>query len=505
MAVSNAMKAMWGRMGFAQDVAAAIETIFGYGSLAEVSELFSEEDAAVTLCKTIRRWEDGNGNKPYQVNMRAELNTVKLLFFLAHMERTSRIVSPSDVTVPRLKSMDLQRKIEMEHNSSTATVPVIDDGDWSKTLEALQEYLNLHRGITGIPLGYVVRSEIKVKAAADDPSRGSQGSEYETDDHEMIARAPILTAAANNSGAETKELEALGPFSDSFVADNLKVYNLLLPVFQKHSSLTYFKEVGRKPSKNGRRSFRAVWDHFLGDQMVDHLAGKWEKELQGLKYMGEGRNGNFDQYCTQSKDLHQKLDSLKQYGYQGFDERTKVRYFVQGLRHTSMENCKLHIQGRPDCRQDFDASVQVCRDFIQSDMSTGEKSLNIAAVGSGSGGMSVEDQQLLRWYELDEWKTFDKSKQEKIISLRRARKGGGKSKGTKAHKKAQHKVAQLEKSNARLVKKNDTLRKQVQIAALAKKGDDTDSSDSDGDEDDGFPSTRGQVKRKKKKKKRKSA
>ena len=497
------MKAMWERMGYSNTVATAIETAFGYTSLDEVCELISEEDAASMLVKTIRRWEDSTGNKPYQVTMRAEINTARMLFFLAHMERTSRSVTPADITVANVKSLDFQRQVEKDHDSSAVEVPKIDDGDWSKTLEGMVDYLNQHRGITGAPLGYVVRSVITVKAEADDPRKGKTGSEYENDDQEMIARAPILTATANSSGRETEELEALGPFAESFEADSLKVYNLLLPVFQKHSSLAYFKGTkGKKSSKNGRKAFRAVWDHYLGEQMVDHLSGKWEKELMGLKYMGEGRNGNFEQFCTRHKNLHSKLENLKQYGYQGIDERTKVRYFLQGLVHSSMENCKLNIQGRPECRQDYDKSVQVCRDFIESQTSAGDKSLTIAAVASGSEGMSIEDQQLARWYDLDEWLTFSKDKQEKILRLRKA-KGGGKSDEKKAHRKAKRKIAKLKKSNSKLVKKNENLRKQVKVAALAQKGDDTDSSGSSEGEDDGFPSTRGQVKQKKNKKKKK--
>ncbi len=503
MAQSVAMKAMWIRMGFNDATATAIDTVFGYPSLDEVGELNSDEGQASKFCKNIRYWEDSSGAKPYQVNMRAEGNLVKLLFFLLHMERTSRPVTPADCTMDALKSLDFQRKVENEHDASAAKVPVIDDSDWSKTLEGQIDFLNQHRGITGVPLSYIIRNELKVKAATSDPSMGSQNSVYESHDHEMIARAPILTATAHASTLDLEELEATGPFVQSFLADRLTAYNLLLPVFQNHSSLTYFK--GKKSSsKNCRKSFRAVWDHYLGEQMVDHLASKWENDLKGLKYLGEGRNGNFDQFCTASKDLHQKLENLKQYGYQGLDERTKVRYFVQGLVHATMENCKLHIQGKPECRQNYDKAVAVCRDFIQSDLSSGKKSLNISAVGTGSGGdMSVEDQQLALWYKWEDWKTFSKEKQQKIISLRNASKGGGKSNDKKALKKAQRKVAKLKKENAKAKKTEKKLRKQVKVAALAKKGDDTDSSGSDAEgEDDGYPATRGELKQSKKKGKR---
>ena len=57
-----------------------------------------------------------------------------------------------------------------------------------------------------------------------------------------------------------------------------------------------------------------------------------------------------------------KLKS-KRHGYQGLelDERTKVRNFITGLVHTSMETW-LHIQTKHERRTNFDSCVHVVRD-----------------------------------------------------------------------------------------------------------------------------------------------
>jgi hypothetical protein len=110
-------------------------------------------------------------------------------------------------------------------------------------------------------------------------------------------------------------------------------------------------------------------------------ATKYETHLSNAKYLGEGAKGNFEQYATLHKDLHIKLDGLKRQGYPGIDERTKVRRFIQGLVHES--------QGNATIRSNFDACVNLVRDFINSDMS-GEKSLlHIAAVNIKSNSSSI--------------------------------------------------------------------------------------------------------------------
>jgi hypothetical protein len=62
---------------------------------------------------------------------------------------------------------------------------VINDKDWTRTLETIREYLASQYGGTGDTLDYLVRPDIAVKPEAEDPADG-----YDTDDKEMTARAP---------------------------------------------------------------------------------------------------------------------------------------------------------------------------------------------------------------------------------------------------------------------------------------------------------------------------
>jgi hypothetical protein len=114
-----------------------------------------------------------------------------------------------------------------------------------------------------------------VQESSEDPPYGESGSSYSSFDEEFVARAraPILTAEANASD-NNDELEQSGPFVPSFITDNNRVHDLFLPIFQDYTALAYFNE--GKHGKNGRKAYFGVWNHYLGDQMMDHFATKYD-------------------------------------------------------------------------------------------------------------------------------------------------------------------------------------------------------------------------------------
>lgn len=508
-AAKAAMTSMWQSLGVPRDTAEAIYEDMGYQSMSHVEEMNVYEHAASRLCKILRGKKNAEG-KELNVPHRAELNIAQLLFFLKHKKRTQRTVLPQDVTLEAIQALTHQKQSEGKEESNP-TVPKLDASDWSKSLEGITDWLGNFRSCEDVPLSYTLRPTLRVPESSEDPPYGENGSSYSSFDEELVARAPILTAVANASDDDDATLEQSGAFAPSFIIDSNRVYDLLLPIFNDTTALPYFKT--GKQGKNGRKAFFGVWNHYLGEQMMDHYATKYENQLMKAKYLGESANSNFEQFATLHKDLHIKLDGLKRQGYPGIDERTKVRHFLQGLAHESMNVVKLSIQGNPEIRSSFDSCVNLARDFINSDVS-GEKSLlHIAAVNTKSNSsLSIEDQQLARWYDLDEWRTFDGEKQKKIINLRKqVRRDGGTVQGEpansgkkrpakKASKAVKRQIASLKQSNKKLKKSNRKLRKVAKVAAH--KESDSSSSGGDSSEEE-YPSTRGQAPVKKKKKKSK--
>jgi hypothetical protein len=62
---------------------------------------------------------------------------------------------------------------------------VINDKDWPRTLDTINEYLASRYGGTGATLDYLVRPDVAVKPEAEDPEDG-----YDAVDQEMTAREP---------------------------------------------------------------------------------------------------------------------------------------------------------------------------------------------------------------------------------------------------------------------------------------------------------------------------
>ena len=312
MADRAASKTMLGLLGFSEEAANKIYDVQGVNAISEWKEM--DDEAITTLCKVLRRpggTAAGGGADPgVMVSARAETNLKLAVFFMKHQERVSRGVQWSDVTLSEIRKLSRQREMEDKtSDSGTADTPKVDPKDWSKTMESLVEYLATFRGVTGVPLSYVVRKELIPKTAASDPP-----TNYNTLDEEMIARAPIMATA--NASED-------GPFVDTFIIDRVKVWEKLSVLMISAEAWTYFK-IGRK-SKDGRKAFLAVDGHYLGPNNVDHLARSAERKLHNLAYRSERKGWNFEKYVTAHKEQHTILQGLEEHGYKGIDERSKVR------------------------------------------------------------------------------------------------------------------------------------------------------------------------------------
>jgi hypothetical protein len=99
--------------------------------------------------------------------------------------------------------------------------PKIDNRDWPKTMEAIDDYLGRVLGKENLPLAYVIHQEAWVPATADNPD-----TKYTTPNSEMIRRAPHCK---NNAPSPT------------YIANNALVANELTKIFSDTSTWTYAK------------------------------------------------------------------------------------------------------------------------------------------------------------------------------------------------------------------------------------------------------------------------
>jgi hypothetical protein len=130
----------------------------------------------------------------------------------------------------------------------TSEKAVIHENDWPRTMEAICEFFVSVLGETGVPLAYVVHKNVDIPPGTD-PSEG-----YITVSEEMIARA------LHGNGA--------------YANDSMEFWSYMANITRAHGCWTYFKPAQR--TKDGRRAFLMLCDHFLRPNTVHNMDSEAE-------------------------------------------------------------------------------------------------------------------------------------------------------------------------------------------------------------------------------------
>ena len=124
-------------------------------------------------------------------------------------------------------------------------------------MESLDDCLRGNIGIKWVPLNYVMRSEKTVAPSLDESETSFLSAEYE-----MVAHTPII-----EGGLRTV----------TFKTDTMKVWGMIYVITRDLDCWTYVKSSQR--TRDGRKSYRDLWDHFLGPDNVDNMANEDERLL----------------------------------------------------------------------------------------------------------------------------------------------------------------------------------------------------------------------------------
>ena len=384
MAEAVAIRAALQRMGCTQAAALLLTDNQEMDELAEFALL--KDDEVENLCKVIRRpggtmpnpnaAVDGQPaqipNPGSAVSLRAENNLKLMCYFLRYKDRTSRGVVAGDVTLANVRA--LRDHKEWEENHTDVDAPEINTKDWPRTIEAIEEYLRGCLGVSKIPLAYIVRAAVAVPEGAD------PAGNYDSKQDELIARAPHVDA--DNEPTAT------------YLADRLKVWELISDLTREHDCWTYVRPAQR--SRNGRMAFVGLKGHYLGANNVDNMSSKAEKRLQSTSYGGEKRRWDFEKYVKVHVDQHAILEGLTVHGYAGIDDRSKVRHLLAGIKTNTLDTVKTRIMSDADLRSDFDSCVNLFQDFIEQTAHNVPDAL-VAAIETedGSNDVDVEPDKLV--------------------------------------------------------------------------------------------------------------
>ena len=283
------------RIGFSVEAADAIFHKHGYVSMTLLSQMDDKE--VENLCKVLRRPGGGTTNTTgsgasatsvTKANLGEEVSIVaekrlKVVSFIARhfLERVSKPIDFSDVTTDLVDEFTPIKKEEDSYvfpDIDKWPTLTIDNGvNWPDTIEGIAAFCYTERGITGIPLGYLLRETMEV------PSDSGNG--YETKRDEMIARAP------HEKTIGTKAIK-----TPAYEADNKRLFELLTNLTTQKGGNTVrecIRLFGR--TKDGVGAYAALYHQVLGPNAVNDQTSKAESDLQAckrkfeLRYERQGR------------------------------------------------------------------------------------------------------------------------------------------------------------------------------------------------------------------------
>ena len=375
------MAAMFLTLGFTQDVAAYVVLQELINSIEMLQDL--DDDRCENIAKIVRKVPATPGGNDFHTVADAAVRNFQLaVAYAKHHDRTTRTLSPLDIHPSKFAGIKIQREIEEKQKGIKVDLPtgltLEQPIKVAKTFEAIVEHLGRYRGISGVPLSYVVRTQLLPPNQFTDPPVGDIGSAYSSYDAEMVARAPITLDG--HTGTED------GPYHHAFMVDMTRVWEILHDLFHQQSVWLHVKKL--QAARNGRACFRMLHNHLLGGINSTHLGLQIIAQLRALKYEGNRKNFPFDKYVAKHVDLHNQAEALRAHNFRELTEEMKVDIFLRGISsNAGLESCKNNVIADPTFLSDFqrvkDHYVAYVRQRAAYDPPPAR---NVAAVSTGKGG-----------------------------------------------------------------------------------------------------------------------
>jgi hypothetical protein len=387
MAAIVALRTLFVRMGVSAAAALHFTDTEGINTIEEAG-ILQDEDVE-RLCAVTRK---PGGTMPapagaaagavvpnpgIPVSMIAQKNLTLLCYYLRYLYRTSRTPDSGAITLAVVRTYESFR--EQEKNHVDAEPPTLNDKDWPRTLENIQNWFRGLLGQTHIPLAYVIRPDTELDAP---PEAGDPTTNYATKVDELIRRAPIVETRGAD-GAVTAWVAV-------YLSDRATVWNKLDELTRDHPCRTYIRKAAR--TRDGRMAYQLLWNHYLGKNNVNQMAAKAEHILKTTTYNGETRHWDFERYVRRHVDQHLILEGLVQHGYSGIDEGSKVRHLTAGIKTNTLEAAMNLVTADNELQQDFNRVVNLFQDVIRNKLTskpTG-RDVTIAALRTDKNGNPIE-------------------------------------------------------------------------------------------------------------------
>ncbi len=360
-----------------------------------------------------------------------------------HYERTSRVLKTSDIDVSLFPAFKAQKEIEDQQRKDKPELPtgleLNQTPKAAKVFELVREHLGRYRGISGVPLSYVVREQPFPPFGPDPMFTSTPRSRYESFDAEMIRRAPIYL---NPDMGET------GPLHPTFVADMTTVWEVLHDLFSAQPIWVHVKGKKLASSRNGRACFMELHRHILGHGNTHTMGLAIMDKLNATKFDGPTKNWTFDKYVSAHVDLHNQAEQLVSHGFEAISGHVKVNLFTRNIsERAGFGPVAMSVIADSTLQGDFDRVKQLYVDYYRrhlvhaTGLTGGSAQRSVSAVNTGGGdsgnkgrkkrktdgtfGGNVPSQQQLdackvklKTYSADEYKKLDWVSKYKLRLLR---------------------------------------------------------------------------------------
>jgi hypothetical protein len=383
---------------------AAAEAVLENGVVSLDEYMALTDDEVTLLVKSIRKPGGSDKGQPLPIVVERRL---KGFWWSCHFKlMTARDPTISDMTVPMADSW-AKRSILMK-DPKDATGDVMDttkhQDNWPKIFEQLDDWIGQHYGeSTKAPLLYLCRQKENPPAEVNDPS-----TNYKSIREELIARCPMW------ADYDSDEPFLRPPY---YEAENMKLWDKLHKVFQSTPSYQYMKTFAK--AKDGRGAYLTLRTQYLGPNNANNMAQATTTKLDQLRYTGENRRWNMQRYVTAHVECFNILDGLKEYGFSGMDEATRVRKFVTGIKTDKLDAVRAAVLADPTLS--FDRVTRLYKDHVamtQSLNPSPQENRQVSDVRASGHRADVED----RYYTSDEYRKLSADQK---FSLKRKRERRG--------------------------------------------------------------------------------
>ena len=237
------------------------------------------------------------------------------------------------------------------------------DRNFIEYSEEMVKKLNKFRHSSGIPIGHVLRNELKPKAHLADPA-----ANYMTHDDEAFPRCRIVKEVYEMEDADQLEIEKGVKWTRVAIECNGDVYDHLQTLWSKtrywnHVSNTLQRE------RDGRGVFLAIRKNVCGPTANSDLARTNRAKADAAYYDGEKRQCNYDTFISTLRKcfkVQEGLASSEPRKCHAFTEEEKVEFLRKGCRHPHAQVGINTVMALKHLREDFEeAQVHVWQSIKQ--------------------------------------------------------------------------------------------------------------------------------------------